>query len=75
MVGRGLSHCDGPGGGRRRGHLLWLHLVSKKVQFTATAQIFQELISVLALLAGAAVVALIERRNILDFNLRERIAR
>ena len=52
------------------GIFYWLHLVSKKVQFTATAQIFQELISVLALLAGAAVAALITRRSILDFNLR-----
>jgi len=47
-----------------------LHLVTKKVQFTATAEIFQELIMVLGILAGAVVVARIMRRSILDFNLR-----
>ena len=48
----------------------WLHLVSKKVQFAAPAEIFQELIMVLGILVGAAVIARIERRSMLDFNLR-----
>jgi uncharacterized protein len=48
-----------------------LHLVSQKqAQFTAGAAIFQELIMLLGILAGAAVVALIQRRSILDFYLR-----
>jgi len=47
-----------------------LHLVSKKVQFTVPAAIFQELLMVLGILAGAAVVALIRKHSILDFNLK-----
>src|SRR4051794_36153239 len=46
-----------------------LHLVSKGA-FTAKTAIFSELFQVIALVAAAAIVALIERRTILDYNLR-----
>jgi membrane protease YdiL (CAAX protease family) len=48
-----------------------LKLVSEKSDFTASATFFGELISFLAMVAAAAVVALIERRrgNILAYNL------
>lgn len=48
------------------------HLVPSKPPANPTPRdgIFSELIPFLALLAGAAVVALVERRRLLDFNLR-----
>jgi uncharacterized protein len=46
-----------------------LHLVSKGA-FTPKTAIFSELFQVIALVAAAAIVALIERRTILDYNLR-----
>ena len=44
-----------------------LHL--KKGSFTPAAAILQELVLVLAILGGGAVVALMERRRLLDYNL------
>ncbi len=47
-----------------------LHLVGKRESFTASATFFSELAIVLALLAAAAVVALLEgRRSLLAYNL------
>lgn len=46
-----------------------LHLVSRGA-FTPSSAFFGELFQVLALVAAAAVVAVIERRSILDYNLR-----
>jgi uncharacterized protein len=46
-----------------------LHLISKG-GFTPSNAFFSELFQVLALVAAAGVVALIERRSILDYNLR-----
>jgi uncharacterized protein len=48
-----------------------LNLIDTNDHFTATAQIFEELIPFLAMVAAAAVVALIERRrgNLLAYNL------
>ena len=46
-----------------------LHLITKG-GFTPSNAFFSELFQVLALVAAAAVVALIERRSILDYNLR-----
>jgi len=47
-----------------------LHLISKGNIFTPRQQFFLELLQVLALILSAAIVALIERRSILDYNLR-----
>ncbi len=52
------------------GAFFGLHLITEKPKFTASATIFQELVVVIGMLAGAAVVALLEGRKILDFNLR-----
>jgi len=46
-----------------------LHLITRG-GFTPSNAFFSELFQVLALVAAAAVVALIERRSILDYNLR-----
>ena len=46
------------------------HLISKGNLFTPRQQFFLELLQVLALILSAAIVALIERRSILDYNLR-----
>src|ERR1017187_8075325 len=48
---------------------LKLHLVGKQGGFSARAAFFGELIPVLAMLGAGAIVALIERRRILDYNL------
>ena len=45
------------------------HLVSRKTGFTAIAALFGELVPFLAMLGAAAIVARIERRRILDYNL------
>jgi membrane protease YdiL (CAAX protease family) len=47
-----------------------LHLVGARESFTPRSAFFGELLPVLAMLAAALVVALIERRSILDYNLR-----
>jgi CAAX protease family protein len=47
-----------------------LHLLGAKGDFTPKSAFFGELLPVLAMLAAALVVALIERRSILDYNLR-----
>lgn len=47
-----------------------LHLISKGSAFAPRQQFFIELLEVVSLVAAAAVVALIERRSILDYNLR-----
>ena len=52
------------------GASFWLHLIEEKPKFTASASFFQELVVVIGMLAGAAAVALLEGRKILDFNLR-----
>ena len=44
-----------------------LHL--QKGSFTPTAGIFQEVVALLAILGAGAIVALIERRRLLDYNL------
>lgn len=49
---------------------LMLHLISRGDRFTPRQQLFLELLQVLALLASASIMALIERRRILDYNLR-----
>ena len=49
--------------------LLKAHLLSKEAAFGPRAAFFGELGSFLAMLGAAAVVALIERRRILDYNL------
>ena len=46
-----------------------LHLISKGA-FTPRTAIFSELFQLLALVAAAGIVALVERRSILDYNLR-----
>jgi membrane protease YdiL (CAAX protease family) len=46
-----------------------LHLLSRQGGFTARSALFGELVWVLALLGAAAIVALIERRRVVDFNL------
>jgi uncharacterized protein len=48
-----------------------LNLISKKSDFSASSALFTELISFLAMIGAAAIVALIERRraNLLAFNL------
>ena len=48
---------------------LRLHLISRG-GFTPKTAIFSELFQVIALVAAAAIVAVIERRSILDYNLR-----
>ncbi len=49
------------------------HLVARRRPTNPTAEvaIFSELIPFLALLAAAAIVAVVERRRLLDFNLRD----
>lgn len=47
-----------------------LHLISKGSPFSARQQIFVEFIEVGGLLCAASIMALIERRSILDYNLR-----
>jgi len=46
-----------------------LHLVSGRGVFTPRSAFFGELVAVLAMLGAASIVALTERRNILDYNL------
>ncbi|MGA3083001.1 MAG: CPBP family intramembrane glutamic endopeptidase [Terracidiphilus sp.] len=46
-----------------------LHLIGKKEEFTASSAFFIELVSFLAMAGAAALVALIERRSLLAFNL------
>ena len=46
-----------------------LHLIAKG-PFTARTAIFNELFQLIALIAAVGILALIERRNILDYNLR-----
>lgn len=45
------------------------HLVGRKTNFTPTGALFGELVPFLGLLGAATIVALIERRRILDYNL------
>ena len=47
-----------------------LHLISTEHRFTPSESIFSELAMVLGIVGAAAIVALIERRRILDYNLR-----
>ncbi|HEY2470386.1 MAG TPA: CPBP family intramembrane glutamic endopeptidase [Terracidiphilus sp.] len=47
-----------------------LHLISAGSQFTARQQVFLEVIELGCLLCAAGIMALIERRRILDYNLR-----
>lgn len=47
-----------------------LHVVSKSAAFTPRSQFIFELMAVIGMILAAAVVALIERRSILDYNLR-----
>lgn len=49
---------------------LKLHLISRGAGFNPRQQFFGELFQVIALIAAAAVMALIERRSILDYYLR-----
>ena len=49
---------------------LKLHLVAGGNIFTPRQQFFSELFQVLALVSAAAIMAVIERRSILDYNLR-----
>lgn len=49
---------------------LKLHLVTRGNSFAPQQQFFSELFQVLALLTAAAIMAVIERRRILDYNLR-----
>lgn len=49
--------------------LVRLHLISQKLDFSASTMLLVESISVLAMLAAAVPVLLIERRSILNFNL------
>jgi membrane protease YdiL (CAAX protease family) len=49
---------------------LKLHLVARGNSFAPQQQFFSELFQVLALLTAAAIMAVIERRRILDYNLR-----
>jgi hypothetical protein len=46
-----------------------VHLLDPKVRFTASSAFFGELSVFLAMLGAAAIVALMEQRRILDFNL------
>jgi hypothetical protein len=46
-----------------------LHLIPKKENFTATGAFFGELVAVLAMAGAAALVARLEGRRILDYNL------
>ncbi|MDE3188493.1 MAG: CPBP family intramembrane metalloprotease [Acidobacteriota bacterium] len=46
------------------------HLIGRKASFTATAALFGELVPFLGMLGAAAIVALVERRRFLDYNLR-----
>src|SRR6476469_7132324 len=46
-----------------------LHLVSGRGVFTPRSAFFGELVAVLAMLGAASIVAITERRNILDYNL------
>ena len=46
-----------------------LHLISRGA-FTPRTAIFSELFQLLALIAAAAILALIERRSLFDYNLR-----
>jgi uncharacterized protein len=47
-----------------------LHLLSAKGSFTPRSALYGELLPVLAMLAAGVIIALIERRSILDYNLR-----
>ncbi|MGA3333354.1 MAG: type II CAAX endopeptidase family protein [Terracidiphilus sp.] len=47
-----------------------LHLLGTEHRFTPSESIFSELAMVLGIVGAAAIVALIERRRILDYNLR-----
>ncbi len=49
---------------------LKLHLTARGNGFNPRQQLFSELFQVLALVAAAAIMAVIERRSILDYNLR-----
>ncbi|HMG85146.1 MAG TPA: CPBP family intramembrane glutamic endopeptidase [Terracidiphilus sp.] len=49
---------------------LKLHLTARGNSFNPRQQLFSELFQVLALLSAVAIMALIERRKILDYNLR-----
>ena len=55
----------------RSGFFLKLHLTAQGNGFNPQQQLFSELFQVLALLAAAAIMAVIERRSILDYNLRD----
>jgi membrane protease YdiL (CAAX protease family) len=46
-----------------------LHLIDRQMEFTASATFFSRLVSFLALVGAATVVALVERRSLLAFNL------
>ncbi|HUN83735.1 MAG TPA: CPBP family intramembrane glutamic endopeptidase [Terracidiphilus sp.] len=46
-----------------------LHLVGKRGEFTPSSAFFGELTAVIGMIAAGAIVALIERRRILDYNL------
>jgi uncharacterized protein len=49
--------------------LVRANLISRKVSFTPTAALFGELVPFLGMLGAAGIVAFIERRRILDYNL------
>jgi membrane protease YdiL (CAAX protease family) len=49
---------------------LKLHLIDKGTSFNPRQQLFSELFQVLALVTAAAIMAVVERRSILDYNLR-----
>jgi uncharacterized protein len=46
------------------------HIINQKTPFTAVSAVLQELIAFLGMIGAGAIVALIEGRGILDFNLR-----
>lgn len=48
----------------------YLHLVSRTAGVTPANMFFTELAALLALLVSSGIMALVERRNILDYNLR-----
>lgn len=50
--------------------LVRAHLLSPKLEFTATQSFFREMVMFLAMLGAAAIVGWFERRRILDYNLR-----
>ena len=50
---------------------LKLHLIRRGNAFAPQQQLFSELFQVLALLSAAAIMAVVERRRILDYNLRD----